>query len=220
MIRPDESNLIDLPGVGPCPRPVDIDQSVTGMSRLKSLRAYRFAPETTIAGESEVDEVLIVVLEGRISMEVSGASSLSAEFGPGQILYMPPDHAYRLTPLARCIVAYGRAEASSSRDARAITGTAAAGEVLHLRRLSLRAGEAVTLDAEALALVASGTAEALVASGAAEALAASGTAEALVASGAAEAEDAPMGPLSVLAVDAGSGTIQGTGTAEVWVYSA
>ena len=102
VIRPDEGNLIDLPGVGPCPRPVDVDQSMTGFARLKSVRAYRFAPGATIEGESEADEVLIVVLEGAVTMEIAGAHPLTAPLSAGCILYMPPDHTYRLTAWQLC----------------------------------------------------------------------------------------------------------------------
>jgi hypothetical protein len=53
VIEPDFDRMIELPGVGPTPRPVDIDQSVTGFRDLVSLRIYEFADGTTIDGEAE-----------------------------------------------------------------------------------------------------------------------------------------------------------------------
>lgn len=114
IIEADETRIIDLPGVGPCPRPVDIDQSVTGFARLKSLRIYRFAPGVAIKGESEGDEVWIVPLGGAVRMEISGAQTLDTVLGPAgpRALYMAPGQGYRLTPQAPVQVAYGRAEAA------------------------------------------------------------------------------------------------------------
>ena len=82
LIFPDPARMIDLPGVGPCPRPVDIDQRLTGFQRLKSLRIYRFEPGPAIHGESEVDEVFITALEGRFAMAIDGPHALEAELGP------------------------------------------------------------------------------------------------------------------------------------------
>ncbi len=193
VIRPDEGNLIDLPGVGPCPRPVDIDQSVTGFARLKSLRAYRFAPGATIEGESEADEVLIVVLEGAVTMEIAGAHPLTAVLPADRILYMPPDHAYRLMPEGSAVVAYGRADATGARATGVVDAREAAGEALRIERLELADGESATLKAEALALVAAGS------------VAAAGD---------------RAGPLSVVAVGQGQGRIRATERAEIWLYSA
>ncbi|UPH72239.1 hypothetical protein LGT41_0005330 [Abyssibius alkaniclasticus] len=114
IIDADPTRMIDLPGVGPCPRPVDIDQSVTGFKRLKSLRIYSFQPEVTIEGESEGDEVFVLPLGGTVAMEIAGEHPLSAHLSDmgDCALYMMPDHAYTLRPQSHVRVAYARAAAS------------------------------------------------------------------------------------------------------------
>lgn len=119
VIAPDPSRMIDLPGVGPCPRPVDIDQTVTGFRDLVSLRVYDFGAGAVIDGEAEGDEVIVALLSGAVTIEVTGARA-----GPGgagftlhadgdRAIYLPPLHRYRLTPLAPAIVAYARARADA-----------------------------------------------------------------------------------------------------------
>ena len=114
IIHADPARMIDLPDVGPCPRPVDIDQSVTGFTRLKSLRIYRFRAGVTIAGDSEGDEVYIVPFGGTVQMQITGVTPLTATLSAGsesRALYMAPDHSYRLTPGTETLVAYARASA-------------------------------------------------------------------------------------------------------------
>ena len=193
LIHPDEGNMIDLPGVGPCPRPVDIDQSVTGFSRLKSLRAYRFKAGQTIEGESELDEVLISPLSGAITLEISGRSTLTAELEAASVLYMPPDHAYRLTACENAIVAYGRADATG--ELPASLPTTHKGEALSLDQVSLAAGDAHAL-------------------GGGECLG-------LVVSGRVACAEREMGPLDVIALsDGDSAEVTANGAAQLWVYSA
>ena len=112
IIHADPTRMIDLPDVGPCPRPVDIDQAVTGFARLKSLRIYRFRAGATIAGDSEGDEVYIVPFGGAVHMQITGMTPLTATLSAGsetRALYMAPDHSYRLTPETDTLVAYARA---------------------------------------------------------------------------------------------------------------
>ena len=114
IIHADETRMIDLPDVGPCPRPVDIDQSVTGFARLKSLRIYRFRAGVTIAGDSEGDEVYIVPFGGAVGMQITGVTPLTATLSAGsehRALYMAPDHSYLLMPETDTLVAYARAAA-------------------------------------------------------------------------------------------------------------
>jgi len=111
-IAPDFDRMIDLPGVGPCPRPVDIDQSVTGFADLVSLRIYSFAGQAPIEGEAEDDEVLIVLLDGAAAIAVSGAQEARFELTVTgtRAIYLPPDHHYRLLPQGKADVAYARAK--------------------------------------------------------------------------------------------------------------
>ena len=125
IISADLTRKIDLPGVGPCPRPVDIDQLVTGFTRLKSLRIYRFLTGATIAGDSEGDEVYVLPFGGAVQMQIAGRTpldvTLSQTAGP-HALYMAPDHNYRLTPIAEAFVAYVRAAATGRVDCHPVEG--------------------------------------------------------------------------------------------------
>lgn len=194
VIAPDEGNLIDLPGAGPCPRPVDIDQAVTGFARLKSLRVYRFAADKVIDGESEGDEVLIALLGGEVRMEITGATPLAADLAAGAVLYMPPGHAYSLSAAADALVAYGRASATGRLTSHLPEGAAAAGEILRLDALHLASSERHEVRGEALALVAAGRID---------------------------HGNATLGPLEVLAVpDGADATVASVEGARVWVYAA
>lgn len=121
IIAPDFDRMIDLPGAGPCPRPVDIDRAVTGFSDLLSLRISEVPDGVTIQGEAEEDEVLIVLLAGAVEIAVTGAEA--AEFrldAEGDwAVYLPPRHRYALKPIAPASVAYARARPSGSAPPRA-----------------------------------------------------------------------------------------------------
>ena len=136
IIDPDHRRMIDLPGVGPCPRPVDIDQNVTGFHVLKSLRIYHFEPGPPIHGDSEVDEVFILPLTGAFDMVITGAHPLSARIsatGPARALYMTPEHSYLLTPQSPVTVAYARAGAQGRVPCQTLSTTDGAGTAEHLR---------------------------------------------------------------------------------------
>lgn len=114
IINADPARLIDLPGVGPCLRPVDIDPSVTGFAQLKSLRIYRFRAGATIAGDSEGDEVYIVPFGGAVELQITGVTPLKATLSArsgNRALYLAPGRSYRLTPETETLVAYARAAA-------------------------------------------------------------------------------------------------------------
>ncbi len=150
IIERDDSRMIDLPGVGPRPRPVDIDQQVTGFSRLKSLRIYAFDPGKVIHGESEADEVFVLPLTGRIGLEITGPHPCRATLdaaGPEHAVYMPPGHDYALSPLERAEVAYARADATARVPTGVVAGTESAGlaEALTFALRVLPAGEALDI---------------------------------------------------------------------------
>ena len=112
VIEPDFTRRIELPGVGACPRPVDIDQGLTGFSDLVSLRIYTFAGGMVIDGEAEKDELFIVLMRGTIDVEVAGGSThnflLRTQSGP-RAVYLPPHDRYRLHARSDADVAYARA---------------------------------------------------------------------------------------------------------------
>lgn len=115
IIRPDFERRIDLPGAGPCPRPVDVDRSRTGFSDLVSLRVYSFARGAVIDGEAEGDEVFIVLMRGEADIAISQSDRQSSDFslrraGGARVVYMPPHASYRLTAKADSDIAYARVE--------------------------------------------------------------------------------------------------------------
>ena len=146
LIEPDENRMIDLPGVGPCQRPVDIDQRLTGFKTLKSLRIYRFRNGPAIRGDSEIDEVFILPLVGTFQIEITGRDAFQGRLsalGPDRALYMPPHHSYRLAPADNVLVAYARAGAVGTEPVHAVTGNESLGLAEHLRfrRVALRVGD-------------------------------------------------------------------------------
>lgn len=114
IVKPDFERRIDLPGAGPCARPVDIDRALTGFTQLVSLRVYTFVEEAVIDGEAEADEVIIVLMRGRADVTVSSGGRQAGSFslcqaGGTRAVYMPPQASYRLTAAAECDIAYARA---------------------------------------------------------------------------------------------------------------
>lgn len=146
IIQADDTRMIDLPGVGPCPRPVDIDQRQTGFKRLKSLRIYRFVPGPPIHGESEGDEVFIVPLQGVFDMTIIGVHPFHGRISAGRALYMTPHHAYTLAPVGPVVVAYARAEAQGLVPAQPV-GRESLGLAEHLRMrfVGLAAGQVLQI---------------------------------------------------------------------------
>lgn len=150
IITADPTRMIELPGVGPCPRPVDIDESVTGFRTLKSLRIYRFARGVTIEGESESDEVYVIPIGGAVAMRITGAQPLDARLtgDASRALYMTPDHAYRLTPEADVQVAYARAAARGRVATHVVEGMRGTGaEALAFELADLSGGQTLASDA-------------------------------------------------------------------------
>lgn len=159
IIPPDFARTIDLPGVGPCPRPVDIDQSVTGFADLVSLRIYSFADASVINGEAEGDEVLIALLDGAASIAVTGAENADFILTREDIraIYLPPGHHYRLVPTGKADIAYLRARPNVPKPPRGFavsTGPVLLSvedyaEKLQMRLVRLEAGTALAAETEA-----------------------------------------------------------------------
>lgn len=147
-IAADFNRRIDLPGIGPCPRPVDIDQSITGFKDLVSLRIYAFADGNVVNGESEDDEVLIVLLRGHASIGIEGQHLAQFKLGADGVraIYMPPGHHYQLVPQGDADIAYMRAKTGKVREPKGFAvqagGLIAEG---HAQRLAARL---VSVDAQ------------------------------------------------------------------------
>lgn len=127
VIKANHDRRIPIHGVPePVNRPVDIDQSITGFTDLRSLRIYRFDEGSVIDGDAEQDEVFVVVLAGSIAFTVSGAqpdhfelSAAGAVPVPPCVAYLPPHHTYRLRSRGASDVAYARATPNGVRQPRA-----------------------------------------------------------------------------------------------------
>ena len=126
LFKADHGRRIELEGVGPAARPVDIDQALTGFAVLRTLRIYHFEPPAVIKGHAEEDEVFIVVLEGEIELQMrsehwsSSKSRFTLEAADNSesvacAAYLPPHAEYSLTPRSGADVAYARALPTQSR---------------------------------------------------------------------------------------------------------
>ncbi len=155
----DPARRVELEGVGEVPRPTDVDADATGFTRLRSLRVYAFSAGQVIRGEAEDDEVCVVAVSGRVSLEVTGPASASFS-GEGRAspfrgdplaIYLPPGHGYVLTVHEDAEVAYARARAVGRfepRELRAAPETVGAGAAQHERRALLAPGDAEHLRCE------------------------------------------------------------------------
>lgn len=126
IFKADPARRVTLEGVGPVPRPVDIDEAQTGFEALKTLRIYRFAAPGVIHGHAEEDEVFIVILAGQVGLRMRSERWARGEEqfalgAPGGLdaatcaAYLPPHAEYELTPRRDADVAYVRARPLSGR---------------------------------------------------------------------------------------------------------
>ena len=99
IIEPDFDRLIDLPGAGPAPRPVDIDGQAIGFHDLLSLHIDELADGAVIE-DAAAEEVLLVLLAGAIAVDVVHPSAmtvlLDADGDWG--LHLPSGSIWRLRP--------------------------------------------------------------------------------------------------------------------------
>lgn len=123
LVAPDFDRRIDLPGAGPCPRPVDIDRAKTGFDTLVSLRVYSFEKGAAIDGEAEDDEVFIVVMRGQADIAVESQGERVGPFAlrptGARAVYLPPHGAYHLIAVADCDIAYARSKPDASQSSKA-----------------------------------------------------------------------------------------------------
>lgn len=127
ILKADAARRVTLEGVGPVPRPVDIDQAQTGFEALRTLRIYRFAAPGVIHGHAEEDEVLIVILSGEVRLRIRSElwarseehfilAAAGASAPVACAAYLPPQAEYELTPLSDADVAYVRALPAAGRS--------------------------------------------------------------------------------------------------------
>lgn len=129
VVAPDFDRRIDLPGAGPCPRPVDVDRRKAELKQLVSLRVYSFASGVEIDGEAEGDEVFIVLMRGAADFAIEQDGVRAGDFrlrmDGARAIYMPPHASYHLHAVANCDIAYARCHPVG--EARPVLGFAAAG---------------------------------------------------------------------------------------------
>ena len=159
LIKADHDRRLEIPGVpGLVRRPVDIDQSRTGFTALRTLRIYRFDADSVINGHAEEDEVFIVVIAGSVDLTMSSdnwpdsqrhfkLAAASDSDNTACAAYLPPHAAYQLIPRSEADIAYARATPVDSRPPKVFTSqfrTIAAGvrvrlnESTYAERLRLR----------------------------------------------------------------------------------
>ena len=142
VIPPDFDRTLDLPGLGPTSCPVDVDQAGTGFADLLSLRVHDLAAGLVADGEAGADEVLITLLAGVATVEVTGRheAAFTLQADGDWALYLPPRHGFRLTPIAQATVAFARArpfEAGAPRAFAPMNGVLAVEEGASRLRLRL-----------------------------------------------------------------------------------
>jgi len=157
----DPGRRVHVEGVGDVPRPTDVDAAATGFTRLRSLRVDSLSAGQVVRGEAEDDEVCVVVLDGRATLEVRGPTCASFA-GEGRsspfegeplAVYLPPGHGYVLTVHEDAEVAYARAQAAGRFGPRALTAAlegVGTGAAEHERRALLAPGDAEHLRCEEL----------------------------------------------------------------------
>ena len=133
LIKADHDRRLEIPGVpGLVRRPVDIDQSRTGFTALRTLRIYRFDAGSVINGHAEEDEVFIVVIAGSVELTISSNNwpdsqrtfTLEApddSHNAACAAYLPPHAAYQLIPRSEADVAYARATPVGRRPPKVFT---------------------------------------------------------------------------------------------------
>ena len=127
VIKANHDRGVELEGVqGLVPRPVDIDQNLTGFETLRTLRIYHFSAPQVIVGHAEKDEVYVVVLAGSVELNVR-SEQWSSNATPFVLTaandrscaacaaYLPPHAEYTLTSLSDADIAYARARPAASR---------------------------------------------------------------------------------------------------------
>ena len=142
VIEPDFDRVIDLPGGGRTPCPVALDGSLTGYRALVSLQVIEPTDGTVVDGETDGDEVLLVLLAGAVSIVVAGAheAELQLDADGAWAAYLPPRHRYRLGPLTPATIALVRAPAAGATAPRAfhpVQGVLAIDEPAQRLRLRL-----------------------------------------------------------------------------------
>ena len=133
LIKADHDRRIEIPGVpGLVRRPVDIDQSRTGFTALRTLRIYRFDADSVINGHAEEDEVFIVVIAGSIDLTMNSdnwpdsqrhfkLAAAGDSDNAACVAYLPSHAAYQLIPRGEADVAYARAMPLGSRPPKVFT---------------------------------------------------------------------------------------------------
>lgn len=120
LLKADFARRVTLEGVGPVPRPVDVDAAQTGFKALRTLRIYQFDTGAAVEGHAEEDEVFMVALTGAADLvlksdrwsESAMHHNLEAPTDGVDVAcaaYLPPHAEYVLTPRTACDIAYIRA---------------------------------------------------------------------------------------------------------------
>ncbi len=121
IFEPDFDHLTDLPGAGPTPTPVDLDQRATGFTDLAALQVHELGDGTTMSGGTGEDEMLIVLLAGAMTVTVTGPQDTAFQLDADGdwAVYLPPRHQFSLEPLVPATMASARARSAVVSEVRA-----------------------------------------------------------------------------------------------------
>jgi 5-deoxy-glucuronate isomerase len=119
LVRSDWNATIYIEGAGDCERRLEVTPTIAGWDYL-SFRTYTFRAGQVIDGESASDEMSMVLLSGRVTIEIAGSGGSETWECDGRetvfdgapcAIYLPPGHTYKTTVHADADCAYGRAPA-------------------------------------------------------------------------------------------------------------
>ena len=123
LVRSDWNATIFIEGAGDCERRLEVTPAIAGWQYL-SFRTYTFRAGQVIDGESAEDEMSMVLLSGRVTIEIDGPGGSATwecdgrasvfDGTPPYTIYLPPGHTYKTTVHADADCAYGRAPAEGN----------------------------------------------------------------------------------------------------------
>jgi 5-deoxy-glucuronate isomerase len=123
-VASDYDARIWIEGTGECERRLEITPAIAGWDYL-SFRTYTFRAGMVIDGESESDEMVMVLLSGTVTMAAAGNDWLlegrnSVFEGRPHAIYLPPGYTYKMSVHTDADCAYGRAPAEGKLQPRVI----------------------------------------------------------------------------------------------------
>jgi 5-deoxy-glucuronate isomerase len=123
-VTSDYAARIHIEGTGDVERRLQVTPEIAGWEYLY-FRTYTYRTGMVINGESAAEEMVMVLLSGKVVMEVAGQvwqleGRSSVFHGLPYTIYLPPGYNYRMTVLSDSDCAYSRAPATGRLQPRMI----------------------------------------------------------------------------------------------------